>query len=73
MALLGLRCCAQAFSSCGEQGLLFVAVPASHCGGFSCCRAWTLGVWASVVVERGLGSCGLWALERRLSSCGSRA
>ena len=23
---LGLRCCAQAFSSCGEWGLLFVAV-----------------------------------------------
>ena len=26
MAALGLRCCAWAFSSCGEQGLLFVAV-----------------------------------------------
>ena len=26
MAALGLRCCARAFSSCGEQGLLFVAV-----------------------------------------------
>ena len=26
MAALGLRCCAQAFSSCGERGLLFVAV-----------------------------------------------
>ena len=26
LAVLGLRCCAQAFSSCGEQGLLFVAV-----------------------------------------------
>ena len=24
--MLGLRCCAQAFSSCGEQGLLFIAV-----------------------------------------------
>ena len=23
---LGLRCCTRAFSSCGEQGLLFVAV-----------------------------------------------
>ena len=23
---LGLRCCARAFSSCGEQGLLFVVV-----------------------------------------------
>ena len=26
MAALGLHCCARAFSSCGEQGLLFVAV-----------------------------------------------
>ena len=26
MAALGLRCCAWAFSSCGEQGLPFVAV-----------------------------------------------
>ena len=25
LAALGLRCCAQAFSSCGEQGLLFIA------------------------------------------------
>ena len=26
MAALGLCCCVRAFSSCGEQGLLFVAV-----------------------------------------------
>ena len=26
LATLGLRCCVQAFSSCGERGLLFVAV-----------------------------------------------
>ena len=26
MAALGLHCCAQAFSSCGERGLLFIAV-----------------------------------------------
>ena len=26
LAALGLRCCARAFSSCSEQGLLFVAV-----------------------------------------------
>ena len=26
LAVLGLRCCAQAFSSCGEWELLFVAV-----------------------------------------------
>ena len=26
LAVLGLRCCTRAFSSCGDQGLLFVAV-----------------------------------------------
>ena len=26
LAVLGLHCCTQAFSSCGEQGLLFIAV-----------------------------------------------
>ena len=26
LAALGLRCCMQAFSSCHEQGLLFIAV-----------------------------------------------
>ena len=26
LAVLGFRCCAWAFSSCGEQGLLFVVV-----------------------------------------------
>ena len=46
---------------------------ASPCGGLSCCGAWALGVQASIVVERGLSSCGSRALERRLSSCGARA
>ena len=46
---------------------------ASHCSGFSCCRAQALGTQASVVVTHGLRSCGLWALERRLSSCGAWA
>ena len=31
---------------------------ASHCGGFPCCGAQALGAWASVVVARGLSSCG---------------
>ena len=26
LAVLGLHCCARAFSSCGKQGLLFIAV-----------------------------------------------
>ena len=42
LAVLGLRCCARAFSSCGEQGLLFIEV----CG--------LLIVVASLVVEHGL-------------------
>ena len=74
MAALGLGCYTQAFSSCGERGAtLGCSVRASHCGGFSSCRAWALGARASVVVARGLSSCGSQALERRLSSCGTRA
>ena len=42
MAALGLCCCAQAFSSCGEWGLLFVGV-----------RGLLIAV-ASLVVEHGL-------------------
>ena len=42
LAGLGLHCCAQAFSSCGEQGLLFVAVHG------------LLIAVASLVVEHGL-------------------
>ena len=42
LAALGLCCCMQAFSSCGEQGLLFVVV-----------RGLLIAV-ASLVVECGL-------------------
>ena len=52
---------------------LHCSARASHCGGFSCCRAQPLGVQASVAVACGLSSCGSWALERRLSNCGTRA
>ena len=48
-------------------------VQPSHCGGFSCFRAWALGTWASVVVARRLSSSGSLTLGRRLSSCGARA
>ena len=41
LVVLGLRCCARAFSSCGEWGLLFVAVRG------------LLLVVASLVVEHG--------------------
>ena len=57
MAALGLRCCVRAFSRCDEQGLLTL-----QCG-----------AQASVVVAHGLSSCGTWALERRLVSCGAWA
>ena len=40
MAVLGLRFCARAFSSCGKRGPLFIAVRgASHYRGLSCCGA----------------------------------
>ena len=42
LAALGLRCCAQAFSSCGVWGLLFLAVHG------------LLMVVASLVAEHGL-------------------
>ena len=42
LAALGLRCCVQAFSTCGERGLLFIAVRGLHI------------VVASLVVEHGL-------------------
>ena len=43
------------FFSCGERRLLSsCGVQASHFSGFSCCRAWALGVCASVVLAPGL-------------------
>ena len=69
--MLGLCCCTRAFSSCGNWGLLFVAVRGLLIAEASLCfGAWALGAWASVVVACGLSSCGSQALERRLSSCG---
>ena len=64
LALLGLRCCASAFSSCGKWGLLFVVV----------CRL--LIVKASLAAEQGSGhtgfsSCG--TRDQQLWLVGSRA
>ena len=54
MTALGLRCCMPAFSSSGKPRLLSICcVRASHCSGFSCCRAQAL--------ECRLSSCGTWA------------
>ena len=50
LAVQPLLCYAWAFSSCREQELL------------SCCRAQTLGTWASVAAARGHSSCHLLAL-----------
>ena len=64
LAALDLCCCAQAFSSCLEQGLhSSCCVQASWCGGFSCCRAWVLGTRVSVLTARGLScpvACGIF-------------
>ena len=53
--MLGLCSYEQAFSRCGEWGLLSSSrVLASRCAGFSCCRAGALGAQASIVVMPGL-------------------
>ena len=63
MTALGLHCCAWAFSSCDEQGLLFIAVCRLLIVVASlCCGARALGVQASVVVVHGLScsvACGI--------------
>ena len=56
LAALGLRCCVRAFCSCSEWGPLLIAVHRLLIAVASCCRAWALGTWASVVVARGLQS-----------------
>ena len=72
LAVLGLRCCTGAFSSCSKRGLLFVVVRVLLIAVASlCCGAQALGTRASVLVARGLSSCSSRALERRLSSCGT--
>ena len=62
MAVLGLRFCARAFSSCGKGGPLFIAVRGPL---FIAVRG-PLTVTASLVAEHRLQT-------RRLSNCGSRA
>ena len=73
LAALGLHCCMQAFLWLWRAGAtLLCGAWASHCG-FSHRGAQALGVQASVVVAHGVSSCGSWALERRLISCGAWA
>ena len=60
LAVLGLHCCAWAFSSCGEWGLLFLAVVGFLTAVTSLVaeRAQALGVQTSAVVAHGL-SCSM--------------
>ena len=63
LTALGLHCCVGVLY-CGKRGLLSsCAAQALHC---IHCRAWALGVWASV-------SCSSWTLECGLSGCGAQA
>ena len=53
-----------ASSSCREQGLLCCSTQASHCSGFSCCKAQALGGGSfSQVQHLGFSSCGTWAQQ----------
>ena len=54
--MLGLHCCTGAS--------LRISVPASHCRGFPCCGAQTLGTQASVAVACGLSTCDSQALAQ---------
>ena len=74
MAALGLCCFEQAFSNCSKWGIFFsCGVRASHCSNLFYCRAQALGTQTSVVEACGFSSCGSWALEHGLSSCGTGA
>ena len=69
LLLLGL------FSRYGKRGLLSsCGVRASHCSGFSCCRAQALGSWASAGAALELSSCGVWVRGRSgFNSCSIQA
>ena len=70
LAVLGLRCCARAFSSWGEQGLLFVVLQGYSLlryAGFS--LRWLLLLRSTGSRRAGFSSCGAWA--QQLWSAGS--
>ena len=68
--MLGLCCCAWAFSSCGEGGSCNSNYCLLQCPGFSSRRL--LLLWTTGSRVHRLRSCGSWALGHRLSSCGAR-
>ena len=53
LAVLGLCYCGGFFLVAASGGPLCCSAGASHCGGFSCCRARLWGTWASVVAVPG--------------------
>ena len=60
---IGLVAVSRLFSSCDAW--------ASYCNGFSCCKEWALGTWASVVVVCELGCspvCGIFP-DQGLNQC----
>ena len=63
---LSLVAVSRGYSFVAVRGLLIVVASL-------CCGAQALGMRASVVTALGLSICGSWALECRLSSCGTRA
>ena len=70
MAVLGLRFCARAFSSCGEQGLSFIVVHGLLIAVASLVVEHGL-TWASVVVAHGLhcsAACGIF-LDQGSNPC----
>ena len=60
------------FSSCGEQELLSCGARASHCSGFSCCRAWALGCVGFRRLPPRLQSTGSVIVAHRLSYSAAR-
>ena len=72
LAVLGLCCCTQAFSSCGDQRLLFNGVHGLLIAVVSLVAASAPGMWSSVDAL-GFSSCGSQALECWLSSYGTCA
>ena len=52
---------------------LCCSAQASYCGDFSCCEAWALGAWATVVAAHRLSGYGFQAPDHRLNWCGAQA
>ena len=74
LAVLGLHCCVDFFSSCSNQGLLCSwDAPASPCSRFSCCGVRALGAWDSGAAAPSFSGLGSIVVTLRLScsaACG---